>query len=94
VRATHAAHTPSMIFPLQYTVYIATALGALSDLFGSLMNALGASDRLFGILDTAPAIPNTGGLKPTATRGLLQLRDVTFACDVPRPSRCVKGQRQ
>ena len=44
------------------------------------MNALGASDRLFTILDGETAIPNTGGVRPSeSTRGELQLRNVTFA---------------
>ena len=36
---------------LLYTVMIAVALGGLSDLFGTLMNAVGSSDRIFRIFD-------------------------------------------
>eukprot|EP00924_Labyrinthula_sp_SR-Ha-C_P002578 maker-scaffold_13-snap-gene-0.41-mRNA-1 protein AED:0.03 eAED:0.03 QI:31/1/1/1/1/1/5/80/661 len=39
-----------------YTLYIATAVAALSGLFSQINVALGASQRLFEILDTAPKI--------------------------------------
>jgi len=64
---------------LLYTVMIAGALAGLSDLFGSIMNAVGASERIFAIFDRRPAIPNRGGDAPLDLRGVLQLRDVTFA---------------
>jgi len=64
---------------LLYTVFIAVALGGLSDLFGTVMNALGASDRVFALLDSTPAIPTSGGTVVEPLRGLLELQDVTFA---------------
>ena len=36
---------------------IAVALGGLSDLFGTLMTALGASERVFALLDAQVNLP-------------------------------------
>ena len=47
---------------LLYTIYIAAALGGLSGLYGNLMNAVGASERMFELLDMEPDI-NTGRKK-------------------------------
>uniref|UniRef100_A0A0D3IJ18 ABC transporter n=3 Tax=Emiliania huxleyi TaxID=2903 RepID=A0A0D3IJ18_EMIH1 len=64
---------------LLYTVVIAGCLGGLSDLFGSLMNALGASSRVFALLDASPARPLAEGLRPERVRGQLHLSDVSFS---------------
>jgi ATP-binding cassette subfamily B protein len=64
---------------LLYTIMIATALGALSDLFGSLMNALGASERIFNLLDSEPAYLPSGGATPTHLRGALRFEAVSFS---------------
>ena len=64
---------------LLYTVMIAGALGGLSDLFSSLMNAVGASDRIFQIFDRVSTIANQGGELLDTYRGVLQLKDVSFA---------------
>lgn len=42
---------------LLYTIYVAMALGGLSSLFSTLMNAVGASERVFELLDRRAAIP-------------------------------------
>jgi ATP-binding cassette subfamily B protein len=64
---------------LLYTLTIAACLGGLSDLFGSLMNALGASQRVFHLLDSRPARPLTGGEIPASFVGKLQLHEVSFS---------------
>ena len=64
---------------LLYTVVIAGCLGGLSDLFGSLMNALGASSRVFSLLDSRATVPLTGGQAPGSVRGLLQFHNVHFS---------------
>jgi len=64
---------------LLYTIMIAAALGGLSDLFGSLMNAVGASTRVFNLLDREPRLPIAGGSTLGAVRGTLELADVTFS---------------
>ena len=57
---------------LLYTIFIASALGALTGVFGQLMTAVGSSDRLFEILDLKPviqSIPNTGLRSPSIAAG-------------------------
>ena len=46
---------------LLYTIYVAGALGGLSSLFGNLMNAVGASERMFELLDMQPNINTAAG---------------------------------
>ena len=41
---------------LLYTIYVAMALGGLSSLFSTIMNAVGASERVFQLLDRQPSI--------------------------------------
>ena len=64
---------------LLYTIFIAVALGGLSDLFGTLMTALGASERVFILLDTQPSIRTEGGTRLDELAGRLELEDVTFS---------------
>jgi ATP-binding cassette subfamily B protein len=47
-----------------YTIYIAIYLGVLSGLYTDFMNAVGASERIFQILDTVPRINTNGGVYP------------------------------
>ena len=42
------------------------------------MNALGASRRVFDLLDTTPTIPCAGGAVPASLRGEVRLEDVSF----------------
>eukprot|EP00943_MAST-04B_sp_MAST-4B-sp1_P007064 g7064.t1 len=63
----------TLISFLLYTIFIASALGALTSVFGQLMTAVGSSDRLFEILDLEPVInsyPNTGGVIPNVSKKL------------------------
>ena len=64
---------------LLYTVMVAAGLGGLSDLFSSLMNAVGASDRIFQLFDRVSPVPNNGGEVLESYRGVLQLSDVSFS---------------
>mmetsp|Transcript_14048 Transcript_14048/g.24888 ORF Transcript_14048/g.24888 Transcript_14048/m.24888 type:complete len:715 (+) Transcript_14048:5084-7228(+) len=41
---------------LLYTIYIAFALGGLSGLYSQLMSAVGASERMFALIDRTPTI--------------------------------------
>merc|ERR1711871_1691332 len=41
---------------LLYTIQIAAAIGGLSGLYSSLMQAVGASERMFALIDRVPAI--------------------------------------
>jgi len=51
----------------------------LSDFFGSIMNALGASIRVFKLLDGRPSIRTSGGTALPSVDGLIELRAVSFA---------------
>eukprot|EP01041_Mallomonas_annulata_P008193 gene8195-16847_t len=65
-----------------YTAYITLGLGSLSSLYSELMNALGASERIFAILETEPDIGvQTTGRWPGAgqTCGSVEFKDVSFS---------------
>lgn len=63
---------------LLYTVSIAATLGGLAQTFFSLMNAIGASERVFSLFDTpVERIGSERLLTPFS--GQLELKDVTFA---------------
>ena len=56
---------------LLLTITISASMAALSGVFSSLMNALGASVRVFSLLDTTPTVSNVGGHVPDEMSGLL-----------------------
>ena len=49
---------------LMYTLQVAMAFAFLSSLYGDFMQALGASTRIFELLDSKPKIPPKSGFKP------------------------------
>jgi ABC-type multidrug transport system fused ATPase/permease subunit len=51
---------------IMYTIYIALSLGEISGLYTQFMTALGASEKIFSILDTIPTIPTRGGIWPSS----------------------------
>jgi ABC transporter fused permease/ATP-binding protein len=63
-----------------YTMIVAGALGDVSDLWAALQRAAGATDRLFAVIDTVPAIrdPEPGRALPPG-KGALKLERVSFA---------------
>ena len=60
-----------------YTLTVAFAFGAVSDLWGEFMRAAGASERLFELLDARPKLV-PGKARPEAVRGAVALREVHF----------------
>jgi ATP-binding cassette subfamily B protein len=63
-----------------YAVFAASALGQLSEVYGEIQAAAGASGRLGELLQTRPAVappPNPAPL-PTRISGALSFRDVSF----------------
>ena len=63
-----------------YTMMVAGALGSLADLYGSYQQAVGATGRIFEILDepaeiTGPATPRED---VASLRGSVQIRDLRF----------------
>ncbi len=72
---------------LMYTLIVAFSLGALGELWTDFMKAIGAGERVFELLDRAPAIPTNGGRTLPAVRGDVAFEDVRFSyptrADVP-----------
>jgi ATP-binding cassette subfamily B protein len=64
---------------LIYTLIVAMSLGGLTDLWADFMKALGAAERVFEILDRAPAIAPTGGAQPLRSQGRVEFQGVHFA---------------
>ena len=64
---------------LLYTTFVAFALGALANLWGSIQRAAGATDRLFEIIDAEPAItdPEAPAQLPPG-QGAVRFEDVRF----------------
>lgn len=63
---------------LLYATYIATGLGTLSGLFSEFMSAVGASERVFALMDRAPGVPCEGGIQPSQMLGHITFEDVHF----------------
>ena len=63
---------------LLYTVSIAATLGGLAQVFFSLMNAVGASERVFSLFDTPVTSVGSDEL-PADFKGRLELQSVSFA---------------
>ncbi len=64
---------------MMYTFYLAFSLGALSALFGDFNRAIGASQRVFELLDRRPQVGTAGGLAPASSEGEMVLDSVSFA---------------
>jgi len=61
-----------------YTLTVGFSLAGLAGLFGSLMKAIGANDRVFQIIDRKPAIPLRGGETLPTLRGQVNFNKVSF----------------
>jgi ABC transporter fused permease/ATP-binding protein len=64
---------------LVYTLMVAFSLGGMSELWAELMKASGAAERIFALIDRAPAMPLTAGEQPVNLEGRLAFEGVTFA---------------
>ncbi|QAT82630.1 efflux ABC transporter permease/ATP-binding protein [Corallococcus coralloides] len=64
---------------LIYTMLVAVSLGSLADLWADFMRASGAAERVFELMDRAPAIPANEGERPDTVEGRVELRGVHFA---------------
>jgi ATP-binding cassette, subfamily B, bacterial MsbA len=65
---------------LFYTLAIAGAIGTFTGLWGQLQEALGASKRIFELLDTPGETTDTGGsFVPTTVEGYVRFDDVHFS---------------
>jgi len=68
-----------------YTFIVAGALGDVSDLWGSLQRAAGATDRLFAVIDTVPEIRESRARRARCRRA--RVRSSSSGC----PSRTPAG---
>jgi len=65
---------------LFYAFFIAAAVGSLASLFGNFQEAIGAAQRVFELLDTAPTVADPPRPAPLQrpVRGAVALEDVRF----------------
>jgi len=61
-----------------YTLTVGFSLAGLAGLFGSLMKAVGANDRVFQIIDRQPLVPLRGGEILPSLRGQVNFNKVSF----------------
>lgn len=73
----------SLVAMLFYVINITQGIGGLSSLFASYSRAVGASDRLFELLDSEPSVPAPVGAAPISGRltGDIRLEGVAFSYD-------------
>ncbi|MCI0570196.1 MAG: ATP-binding cassette domain-containing protein [Myxococcaceae bacterium] len=76
---------------LVYTMLVAGALGALSELWADFMKASGAAERIFELLDREPSMPVKGGLTLPKVQGRVELREVGFAYPSRRDVQVLRG---
>jgi len=64
-----------------YASVVAMGAGTISEVWGELQRAAGATERLLELLETQPAIaaPRTPVAPPASARGAIELSDVRFA---------------
>lgn len=65
---------------LLYAAYVTISLSGLSSCYSEMMKGLGASTRLWQLIDKKPDIPISGGsVIPTSKfQGCIQFRDLSF----------------
>jgi ATP-binding cassette, subfamily B, bacterial MsbA len=77
---------------LLYTFIVAGTVGGMSELYGQFQNALGATRRVFELLDTEPAIKDPASAEPLVeVRGHVQIADVHFTYPDERSLPVLKG---
>ncbi|CAG7786584.1 unnamed protein product, partial [Allacma fusca] len=63
-----------------YSAYVGVAMGGLSSFYSEMNKGLGASTRLWELIDRKPAIALSGGLRPTKEiEGFIQFSNLSFA---------------
>eukprot|EP01083_Nonionella_stella_P085409 236851_1 len=63
---------------LFYTVYLGMSVMNMTRFYSELMKSLGASERVFELIDRSPQISNTGGLTPASVVGHINFEKVRF----------------
>lgn len=62
-----------------YSAYVGIGLSGVSTFYAEMMKGLGASSRLWELVDRTPSIPVSGGHIPSQPQGHISLSDVTFS---------------
>lgn len=62
-----------------YSITIAASAAMLASVFGTVMQAVGASERVFELLDAKPRVPIQGGKPVREGDGLISFQNVSFA---------------
>uniref|UniRef100_A0A7S0NY91 Uncharacterized protein n=1 Tax=Calcidiscus leptoporus TaxID=127549 RepID=A0A7S0NY91_9EUKA len=76
---------------LLLSLYAVGSVGGMMELFSAVMEGLGASRRVFALLDEQPALPIEGGATLEQLKGHLQLVDVEFAYPSRPEQRVLRG---
>lgn len=74
-----------------YTLNVAMAFAFLSSLYGDFMQAVGASVRMFELMDRLPSINVEGGHTLSTVNQVIQFQDVCFAYPSRPDSDVLKG---
>jgi subfamily B ATP-binding cassette protein MsbA len=75
-----------------YTFVVAGSIGGMTELFGQFNSAIGATRRVFELLDTEPEIKDPESPEPLASvRGQVELRGVRFTYPDERATEVIKG---
>jgi ATP-binding cassette subfamily B protein len=88
--AAHELTTGALASFLMYTLIVGFSLGAVADLWADMLRALGAAERVFDLIDRAPAMPLGGGDVLERVEGAVALEHVRFAYPT-RPELVVLG---
>jgi ABC-type multidrug transport system fused ATPase/permease subunit len=64
---------------VMYTVGVAIAFGMLTSFYNDQMKAIGATERVFELIDTQPRIPLSGGKQLESVVGCVVYNDVHFS---------------
>lgn len=70
---------------LMYAAYVGISIGGISSFYSELMRGLGASERLWQLIDRKPSIPLMGGCILPSLKGNIVFNNVTF-CYPTRPN--------
>ncbi|XP_029644906.1 ATP-binding cassette sub-family B member 10, mitochondrial [Octopus sinensis] len=64
---------------LVYAVYVGISMGGITTFYSELMRGIGASTRVWELLDRQPSIEHTGGLVPSKkAEGKIEFQDIVF----------------
>ena len=79
---------------LLYTLFVAGAVGALTGLYSQFQEALGASKRIFELLEEKSDLPAPTSPRPlTSVRGLVRFEDVSFRYGTEAKEADSRGKR-